>query len=88
MFNGAPAWRWIMCINQNTHAVAAYISSRQLSIRDRDSIPLSVPRRVDAMVSTDWKDGKIAGLEVLDAVSLLHADFLSMAEPPITQRPS
>jgi hypothetical protein len=30
----------------------------------------------------DWKDGKIAGLEVLDASALLHADLLAQAERP------
>jgi len=27
----------------------------------------------------DWKDGKITGLEILDASSLLHADLLAHA---------
>jgi hypothetical protein len=32
------------------------------------------------MVVLDWKDGRIAGLEVLDASKLLHDDLLSLAE--------
>lgn len=29
----------------------------------------------------DWRDGKIVGLEVVDASKLLHADLLALAEP-------
>jgi len=31
------------------------------------------------MVVLDWKDGKIVGLEVLDAAALLHPDLLAQA---------
>jgi uncharacterized protein YuzE len=34
------------------------------------------------MVVMDWKDGKIVGLEVLGASSLLHADLLAQAARP------
>jgi hypothetical protein len=34
------------------------------------------------MVVMDWKDGKITGLEVLDASALLHADLLAQARRP------
>jgi hypothetical protein len=33
----------------------------------RDSVPVVPPAGVAAMVVLDWKDGKIVGLEVLDA---------------------
>ena len=34
----------------------------------------------DLTVIMEWKDGKIAGLEVLTASSVLHADLLAQAE--------
>jgi uncharacterized protein YuzE len=34
------------------------------------------------MVVLDWKDGKIVGLEVLDASALLHPDLLAQAARP------
>jgi hypothetical protein len=30
----------------------------------------------------EWKDGKMAGLDVLDAASLLHPDLLAQAIRP------
>jgi len=35
----------------------------------------------DLTVIMEWKDGKIAGLEVLTASSVLHADLLAQAQP-------
>jgi hypothetical protein len=32
------------------------------------------------MVVMDWRDGRIVGLEVLDASKLLHRDLLANAE--------
>lgn len=72
-----------MQITYDPQADAAYFSFTETVLDPgRDSIPLEVPRGVDAMVIMDWKDGKIVGLEVLDAASLLHPDLLSLAEPP------
>jgi uncharacterized protein YuzE len=48
----------------------------------RDSIPCDAPPGVQAMVVMDWKDGKITGLEVLGASSLLHADLIAQASLP------
>lgn len=48
----------------------------------RESIVCNPPEGIQAWVVMDWKDGKIAGLEVLDASSLLHADLLAQAEQP------
>jgi hypothetical protein len=36
----------------------------------------------DLTVIMDWKDGKIVGIEVLTASSVLHADLLAQAQPP------
>jgi uncharacterized protein YuzE len=44
-----------------------------------ESVPVDPPDGVQAMVVLDWKDGKLVGLEVLDASKLLHEDLLSQA---------
>ena len=36
-----------------------------------------VPEGIQAVVALDWREGKIVGLEVLDASALLHADLLA-----------
>jgi uncharacterized protein YuzE len=36
----------------------------------RDSVPIDPPEGIHAMVALDWKDGRIVGLEVLDAAVL------------------
>ena len=46
----------------------------------RVSIPCGFPAGVFTQVVMDWKDGKIVGLEVLDASSLLHPDLLAQAD--------
>jgi uncharacterized protein YuzE len=48
----------------------------------RDSLPCETPEGVRTMVVLDWKDGKIVGLEVLDATTCLHPDFLAQATRP------
>jgi uncharacterized protein YuzE len=39
-------------------------------------VPVDPPAGLNAFVVLDWKDGKIVGLEVLDASALLHPDLL------------
>jgi hypothetical protein len=46
----------------------------------RETIPLDPPEGKQAHLFTDWKDGKIVGLEILDATDHLHRDFLDQAE--------
>jgi len=60
-------------------ADAAYIYfTEEPLMPGRDSVLCETP--VDAAwVVMDWKDGKIVGLEVLDASRLLHADLLAQA---------
>jgi uncharacterized protein YuzE len=48
----------------------------------RDSKVCNPPGDMCAWVVMDWKDGKIVGVEVLDASALLHADLLARAELP------
>jgi uncharacterized protein YuzE len=48
----------------------------------RDGVPCDPPERIQAFVVLEWKEGRIVGLEVLDARRLLHADLLDSAEQP------
>jgi uncharacterized protein YuzE len=71
-------------ISYDPEADAAYISlTDEPLMPGRDSIPCETPDdQRGAIVVMDWKNGKIVGLEVLDASSLLHADLLARAHLP------
>jgi uncharacterized protein YuzE len=77
-----------MRISYDAAVDAAYIYLTDTPLDSgRDSIPLEVPEGMGAaIVVMDWKDGKIVGLEVLDATALLHPDLLALAEPPRAPR--
>lgn len=78
-----------MGVSYDAQADAAYISLTDTPLHSgRDSVRLDVPEGMSAMVIMDWKDGKIVGLEGLDAAALLHADLLALAEPPDSPRSS
>jgi uncharacterized protein YuzE len=72
-----------MRVTYDPEADAAYIylTDEQL-MPGRDSVPIDPPEGIQAMVVLDWKDGKIVGLEVLDAAALLHPDLLRQAVRP------
>jgi uncharacterized protein YuzE len=70
-------------ITYDPEADAAYIHLTGVPLAaGRDSKVCNPPDGMRAWVVMDWKDGKIVGLEVLDASSLLHADLLAQAERP------
>ena len=72
-----------MRISYGPEADAAYIHlTEALLMPGRDSVPCDSPEGMYAFVVLDWKDGKIVGLEVLDAAKLLHADLLAEAQLP------
>ena len=61
---------------------AAYIYLTDESLMPgRDSIACEVPEGTNAMVVLDWKNGRIVGLEVMDASHHLHPDLLQSATP-------
>ena len=66
-------------------AAHVYLTSEPLK-PGRVSIPCGLPAGVFSRIVMDWKDGKIVGLEVPDASSLLHADLLAQAERPGTSQ--
>ena len=70
-----------MRITYDSQADAAYVYLTDTALMPgRDSVPMDPPDGVHAMVVLDWKDGKIVGLEILDASALLHEDLLAEAE--------
>jgi uncharacterized protein YuzE len=62
-------------------AAYIYLTDEQLP-PGRDSIPVDPPEGMQAYIVLDWKEGKMVGLEVLDAASLLHSDLLAQAIRP------
>ena len=62
-------------------AAYVYLTDEQLP-PGRDSIPVDPPEGIQAGIVLDWKDGKMAGLEVLGAASVLHSDLLARAIRP------
>ena len=72
-----------MKITYDPEADEAYIYlTDEALIPGRDSVPVDPPEGMQAFVVMDWKDGKIVGLEVLDATALLHPDLLAAATRP------
>jgi uncharacterized protein YuzE len=62
-------------------AAYVYLTNDDL-MPGRDTVPCATPDGppgMHAMVNLDWKDGRIVGLEVIDASKLLHADLLAEA---------
>ena len=61
-------------------AAYIYLTDDRLS-PGRESVPVVMPNEMrGAIVVLDFQDGKIVGLEVLDASSMLHADLLASAK--------
>ena len=71
-----------MRVTYDRESDAAYIYLTDATLQPgRDSLPCDKPDGVDhAWVVMDWREGKIVGLEVLDASKLLHADLLALAD--------
>lgn len=71
-----------MRVSYDTEADAAYIYLTDAALMPgRDSVPCDTPEGVDAMIVLDWKDGRIVGLEILDASHRLHPDLIASATP-------
>ncbi len=68
-----------MTYDSQADAAYVYLTDKPL-MPGRDSVPVDPPDGMQAMVVLDWKDGKVVGLEILDASKLLHDDLLAEAE--------
>lgn len=70
-----------MRISYDADVDAAYVYlTEQPLMPGRDSVPVDCPGFPGATVVLDWKDGKVVGLEVLDASVHLHDDLLAKAD--------
>jgi len=70
-------------ISYDPDADAAYIYlTDEPLMPGRDCVPCDTPDGVSAMVILDWRDGRLTGLEVLDASAVLHRDLLVEAARP------
>jgi uncharacterized protein YuzE len=72
-----------MRVTYDPSADAAYVYlTDETLMPGRDSIPCELPEGMQGIVVVDWREGKIVGLEVLDASALLHPDLLALAQRP------
>jgi len=46
----------------------------------RTTTQAPTPPGVEGFVALDWKDGRLVGIEILDASTRLHPDLLDQAE--------
>jgi uncharacterized protein YuzE len=67
--------------DRDADAAYIYLTGEPLT-PGRDGIPCDPPEGIRAFIVMEWKDGKIVGLEVLNASNLLHADLLAEAQQP------
>lgn len=78
-----------MRVTHDPEVDAAYVYlTDEVLTPGRDSVPCDAPDGDRAFVVLDWKDGRIAGLEVLDASVRLHPDLLEQAFRPEATVPS
>jgi uncharacterized protein YuzE len=68
-------------ITYNRAANAAYIYLTDQALETgRDTIQATNPPGVTGFIALDWKNGRLVGIEVLDADQTLHTDLLDEAE--------
>ena len=60
-------------------AVYIYLTGEPLT-PGRTTIQAGTPPAIDGFIALDWKDGRLVGLEILDASRRLHPDLLEEAE--------
>ena len=61
------------------NAVYLYLTDEPLT-PGRTTIQATNPPTVPGFVALDWKDGRLVGIEILDASTRLHHDLLQEAE--------
>ncbi|WP_375491438.1 DUF2283 domain-containing protein [uncultured Jatrophihabitans sp.] len=70
-----------MRITYDREADAAYIYLTDARLAPgRDTIDVEVPDDATCEVFLDWKDGRLVGIEILDARDAIHQDLLDQAE--------
>ena len=70
-----------MRITYDRAANAAYIFLTDADLdTGRDTVIAQTPEHANGTAILDWKDGRLVGIEVLDASRRLHPDLLEQAE--------
>jgi uncharacterized protein YuzE len=46
----------------------------------RTTLQAPIPPGIEGFIALDWKDGRLVGIEILDASTRLHPDLLDQAE--------
>jgi uncharacterized protein YuzE len=73
-------WERTIRIKYDPDADAAYIHLTNVALDPgRDTIEVETPENSTGMVNMDWKDGKLVGIEILNASTLLPEDLLDEA---------
>jgi uncharacterized protein YuzE len=68
-------------ISYDSEADAVYIHlGRETGAARRTTTQAATPDGVDGFVALDWEDGRIIGIEILDASSRLSQDLLDEAD--------
>jgi uncharacterized protein YuzE len=65
--------------NPAADAVYIYLTGQPLT-RGRTTTQAPTPPGTEGFIALDWKDGRLAGIEILDARTRLHHDLLEEAE--------
>ncbi len=60
-------------------AVYIYLTGQPLT-PGRTTNQAGTTAAIDGFIALDWKDGRLVGIEILDASARLHPDFLEEAE--------
>lgn len=68
----------LITYDKNADAAYVYLTGKELA-RGRDTVQVPLPEGVSGMILIDFKDGKIVGVEILDAQATLHDDLLAQA---------
>lgn len=63
----------------DANAAYLYLTNEELP-PGRQSIQAATPPGIEAFIVLDWQDGRLVGIEILDARSKLHHDLLDQAE--------
>ncbi len=70
-----------MRITYDPHADAVYIHlTSQPLTAGRTTIQAQMPPGTEGFIALDWKDGRLVGIEILDATRHLHDDLLQAAD--------
>ena len=70
-----------MRISYDPEADAVYIHlGRETGAAGRTTTQAATPDGVDGFVALDWEDGRIIGIEILDASRRLSQDLLDEAD--------